>query len=380
MPPVISAGARNAAADCVPPITDDELLQFYADRPFSVLTADEVRVLALATGRRGVASGGPAAAARKNAKQSAAAAAGNKLDEAEAGDDAVAHVELTDPLLFDGCQIEVDWETTVGTVEPMIGTIHFLNESSRRRGSGPSKFKPRLTRGSTRYRIMFKDREPACGVTTKWKRLRKKKLKVVGSARPTKRGKWTSAEDEALIRRHKAKETFRSIGVSLGRSGASCGSRHCVLTNKRFAPFGGGNQGVPRDRSIHWRSIVARALHEIGGRGTMTAIHKAVENIMTGLLTDRHRAIAPGHTHPRWHLLVSFQLSHSEEFQVTGEFERGEHGHRQHVWVYHAELAPPAPEWEPGEKPRESKFKMQSAKALKAQQNYARAFGGQAGR
>ena len=81
----------------------------------------------------------------------------------------------------------------------MIGTIHFLNESSRRRGSGPSKFKPRLTRGSTRYRIMFKDREPACGVTTKWKRLRKKKLRVVGSARPTKRGKWTSAEDEALI-------------------------------------------------------------------------------------------------------------------------------------------------------------------------------------
>ena len=77
---------------------------------------------------------------------------------------------------------------------------------------------------------------------------------------------------------------------------------------------------------------------------------------------------------------MKYQLSKLEEFEKTGEFERGESGQRQHVWVYKPELAPPAPEWEHGEKPREAKLKMQSAKALKAQQNYARAFGGSAGR
>ena len=41
-----------------------------------------------------------------------------------------------------------------------------------------------------------------------WKRLRKKKLKVVGApVRPKKRSGWSEAEDAAVVRRHKARET-----------------------------------------------------------------------------------------------------------------------------------------------------------------------------
>ena len=192
-----------------------------------------------------------------------------------------------------------------------------------------------------------------------------------------------------MLRRRKAGEAIASICKSLGRTSKSCVGKYSVLTNPSFAPSARG-QARPRIY-CDWRGVVARALQQLGGRGTRDAVCTEVER-MPGLLDDALRRNDPGHQTPKWRNQVGWTLSHCKEFEKTDETvpraERAASKGRRNagagggrVWVFHPELAPIE------RLPHCPTFKKRSAKELrqhgagpgpaahhsKQQVNYARA-------
>tara|TARA_B110000046_G_scaffold4391_1_gene4740 strand:+ start:1006 stop:1554 length:549 start_codon:yes stop_codon:yes gene_type:complete len=173
---------------------------------------------------------------------------------------------------------------------------------------------------------------------------------------------WSEAEDKAMLRRLKAGETQKSVGLSLGRTLSAIMGRKGRKTNKNFASQA-GEQPRTHDRSIGWRYEAQAALRRLGGKGTASEIIEEAEKAVRLQLSEKHKEVAPGEQAPRWHMRLNFALSQNEEFERTEEkapstFDGG----MRPVWRLNEALAPEAPEvWADG-KPKERKFKWLNAR------------------
>lgn len=265
-----------------------------------------------------------------------------------------APTPVNDPLFLDGRTIRITWKKG----RRLVGKVKYCAHKSR----------PRIgkERGRTKYLIFFEGRKSeSVGACTSWNRLKARKFEVVKSPQEAIKGRhWSEAEEDAVVRRHRAGESQHSMARSFGRTESGINNKYQALTNKNYASKAGGHGARTTDMSINWRQEVARALKQLpGSRGTAHMVCNEIEKM--GVLKDHHREKAPGQTEPKWHKRVAYALSQSREFEKTDEKQAGANGMMApvHVWAYHPDRAAPEPEdWGPDGKPREHKRKWLNAK------------------
>ena len=196
------------------------------------------------------------------------------LAELEASKAAAARQPDDDPLLLDGCTINVKWP----------------HKGETRDRTGVVKFKPKPG-GQRRYVVRMKwHGDGTREKSTNWKHLKRREYKVMSSPYKKKGHRWTDTELEAAKRRRRApvRESNESIGKSLDRTGAAVGTKLRQTLDPEFEPQLG--QPALRGPRMDWYGKVIRAMEQMPGqRGTMQDVCAKVEEILgkNNLLLDR---------------------------------------------------------------------------------------------
>lgn len=246
----------------------------------------------------------------------------------------------TDPLLLSGCTIEVPWLTVDNKEEVMTGTLEYV--------VGVSRLQCKGVHGRTQYRIVFQGREPAGGLLTCWKWLRRRPYKVVVPIKQPSRN-WTRTEERAMLRRLKSGESFESMAKGLGRTSYAINNRYQRLMHPdRYGETTHVGSGGGGNRNIKWRYEVAGAMKLLGGYGTLSAVCDQVKGLLgTGL--EKLQGKAPSSSLEAWQMRVSSTLSQFPEFQKTdekssrisvGSTSAAGRKKTSRVWAYRPELAP----------------------------------------
>ena len=150
---------------------------------------------------------------------------------------------FTNPLFLDGSTIRAAWKKG----RQLVGKVVFNSNVSRQRIG--------KRRGMTKYRIFFEGRKPE-GVRVSWNRLKSHKYEVIASSKHGHKSKaWSDAEEKALLRRHRAHESGRSLACGLGRTLSEVSSKIERLINKKRKLAKHGQSGQVKDTSIGWRKV-----------------------------------------------------------------------------------------------------------------------------
>ena len=183
---------------------------------------------------------------------------------AQSTSSAAAARQPDDPLLLDGCTISIKWP----------------HKGETRDRKGVIKFTPKPG-GQRRYVVRMEWQGGGTRETsTNWKHLKRREYTVVSS--PYKKGhRWTDTELEAAKRRRRApvRESDKSIGVSLGRSGPAVYSKLVMTLDPEYEP-------QPRKKGLRgprmdWRGKVIRAMEQMPGQcGTAQDVCAKVEEIL----------------------------------------------------------------------------------------------------
>jgi len=225
---------------------------------------------------------------------------------AQSTSSAAAALQSDDPLLLDGCTISIKWP----------------HKGETRDRKGVIKFTPKPG-GQRRYLVLMEWQGGGTRETsTNWKHLKRRTYEVVSSPYKKKGHRWTDTELEAAKRRRRApvRESDKSIGVSLGRTGMAVHIKLATTLDPEFEPQGGkvgGRQGPLKD----WRGKVIRAMEQMPGqRGTAQDVCAKVEEILGKNNPLLDCSIQPGSkTKVKWNKSVHSTLSQSRDVFVRTE-------------------------------------------------------------
>ena len=236
------------------------------------------------------------------------------LAELEASKAAAARQPDDDPLLLDGCTINVKWP----------------HKGETRDRTGVVKFKPKPG-GQRRYVVRMKwHGDGTREKSTNWKHLKRREYKVMSSPYKKKGHRWTDTELEAAKRRRRApvRESDESIGISLGRTGAAVGTKLRQTLNPELEPQGGKVGG--RRPSKDWRGKVIRAMEQMPGqRGTVQDVCAKVEEILGKNNPLLDRSVRPGaKTMEKWQQAVHRALGQDRDVFRRTEKKKPNIAHR----------------------------------------------------